>query len=59
MYHMENKKKSYVYNQIVDAFMLLLADKPMIDITVTEICKKAGVGRASFYRFFFLYLRCA
>lgn len=44
MYHMENKKKSYVYNQIVDAFMLLLADKPMIDITVTEICKKAGVG---------------
>lgn len=52
MYHMENKKKSYVYNQIVDAFMLLLADKPMIDITVTEMCKKAGVGRASFYRFF-------
>ncbi len=29
-----------------------MADKPFIDITVTDVVKKAGVARASFYRNF-------
>ena len=47
---MEKKKHSYVCDRIAEALMQLLTEKPLIDITVTEIVKKADVGRASFYR---------
>lgn len=52
MYHMETNKQSYVTHQIAQAMIQLLEEKPLIDITVTEITKKAQVGRASFYRHF-------
>lgn len=38
--------------EILDAFIELMAEKPFIDITVTDVVKRAGVARASFYRNF-------
>jgi len=37
---------------IVQALFLLLREKPLAKITVTEITKKAGVARLTFYRNF-------
>lgn len=45
---METHSKDYV----IDAFFLLLADHDFYAVGVTSICKKAGVSRATFYRFF-------
>ncbi len=41
-----------VKNAIVKALFLLMTEKPISDITITELVKKAGVARASFYRNF-------
>jgi len=37
---------------IVEALFILLREKPLAKITVTEITKKAGVARLTFYRNF-------
>lgn len=37
---------------IVDAFLLLLSEKSLSDISVTEICKRAGVARITFYKYY-------
>lgn len=48
---MSNKKRNlYVITHITDAFLELLKDKPIGEISITELVDKAGVGRASFYR---------
>lgn len=53
MYHMTaNRKKTIVTDRISTAFLELLKEKTFADITVTELVKKAGVARASFYRNF-------
>lgn len=39
-----------VKSSIVDALFMLMKRKPISEITVTEIIKKAGVARVSFYR---------
>lgn len=39
-----------VTKEIKDAFKELMTEKPFIDITVTDVVKRAGVARASFYR---------
>lgn len=44
------QKRLPVTEAIKDAFKDLMAEKPFIDITVTEVVKRAGVARASFYR---------
>ena len=44
------RKRTYVSDQILSAFLDLLAEKDYINITVTDIIRKAGVSRASFYR---------
>ncbi len=49
---MRNKEKHTVKEAIVDAFIELLSQKEYLDITVTDIVKKAEVARASFYRNF-------
>lgn len=47
------KNESYsVKHEIIDAVMQLMTEKNYMDITVTDIVKKAGVARASFYRNF-------
>lgn len=47
------KSESYsVKREIMKALMGLMAEKNYMEITVTDIVKKAGVARASFYRNF-------
>ena len=41
-----------VKREIKDALMELIAEKQYMDITVTDIVTRAGVARASFYRYF-------
>ena len=43
-------RNSYVIKQLTDAFLSLLAKKPLEDISISELVETAGVGRASFYR---------
>ena len=45
-------RNAYVIEHITDALLKLLADKSLADISISEICDLAGVGRASFYRNF-------
>lgn len=47
-----NATRQPASEQIISAFMDLMSEKPFIDITVTDVVKKAGVARASFYRNF-------
>ena len=43
---------SYTEEAIKDAFLNLLKCKDYMDITVTDICKTAGVSRGTFYAHF-------
>ncbi len=45
-------RNAYVLRHITDAFLDLLAVKPLDSISISELCENAGVGRASFYRNF-------
>ncbi len=47
-------KERLVTQDITDALFELLKAKELADITITELIKKAGVCRASFYRHFYL-----
>lgn len=49
---MKIKREAFVDVYITEAFLLLLKKKEYKDISITEICKKAGVTRMSFYRNF-------
>ncbi len=42
----------YVIGHITDSLLKLLEDKELADISISELCDHAGVGRASFYRNF-------
>lgn len=46
------KRNAYVIEHITDSFFELLAQKPISDISISELTDLAGVGRASFYRNF-------
>ncbi len=45
-------RNAYVIEHITDALLILLRDKPVGDISISELCDLAGIGRASFYRNF-------
>lgn len=45
-------RNAYVIQHITDAMLELLRNKPLDDISISELVEKAGVGRASFYRNF-------
>ena len=49
---METKRESYAEKYIMEALVLLMERKEYKDISITEICRKAGVTRMSFYRNF-------
>lgn len=49
---MKIKREALVDVYITEALLLLLKKKEYKDISITEICKKAGVTRMSFYRNF-------
>ena len=42
----------YVVEKITDGLLELMQDKPFEEITVSDIVRRAEVGRASFYRHF-------
>ena len=44
------EKNTYVKQQITKALVSLMRKKKITDISISEICDKAQVGRASFYR---------
>lgn len=43
-------RNAYVVQHLTSSLLELLEDKPMADISISELCSAAGVGRASFYR---------
>lgn len=45
-------RNSYVLNQITEAMVELLIEKEMSNISISELCDKAQIGRTSFYRNF-------
>ena len=45
-------RNAYVIRQLTDTYLLLLKEKPASEISISELCEQAGVGRASFYRNF-------
>lgn len=49
---MSNKKEptTLVKKCIVDALLILMNEKDFDDISITEICNKAGVSRMAYYR---------
>lgn len=49
---MKIKREALVSEYITDALLILMRKKEYKDISITEICEKAGVTRMSFYRNF-------
>ena len=45
-------RNTYVIEHITDTLLALLRDRPLREISISELCQKAGVGRVSFYRNF-------
>ena len=45
-------RNAYVTEHITAAMLSLLEEKPLADISIRELCDRAGVGRTSFYRNF-------
>ena len=45
-------RNTYVIEHITDALLELMQDKPIEDISISELCETAAIGRASFYRNF-------
>lgn len=45
-------RNAYVIEHITNALIELLRYKPIADISISELCEAAGIGRASFYRNF-------
>ena len=45
-------RNAYVIGHITDALLKLLREKPIEAISISELCGRAGIGRASFYRNF-------
>ena len=52
MYCGTNKTAMQSQRQIADAMMALLGEKPFSQITVSELCKVAGISRQTFYTLF-------
>ena len=46
------ERNAYVVGRLTDALVSLVGERPLDEISVSELCARAGVGRASFYRNF-------
>ena len=46
------KSNDYLKECIADAIIVLIKEKPIEKISIDEIVKKAGVGRATYFRSF-------
>ncbi len=48
-----NKARNiYVIEHITDSLLKIMQDRPIGEISISELCDLAGIGRASFYRNF-------
>ena len=47
-----DSRKRYTKQCLYRAFLELLAEKPVSDITVIELCDEAGVSRKTFYKYY-------
>lgn len=53
MYHIKEDKRSKRSAQAIsDALEQLISEKPFMEITVSDIHRRSGVGRSTFYRLF-------
>ena len=53
MYHIKNDKRCQKSAaRIGEALRIMLGEKPMAEITVTDLQKASGTGRSTFYRLF-------
>lgn len=52
MYYGNNKTALQSQRQIASAMMALIEEKPYSQITVSELCKTAGISRQTFYSLF-------
>ena len=43
-------RNAYVVKHLTSSMLALLEEKPITEISVSELCSMAGVGRTSFYR---------
>lgn len=43
-------RNAYVTGHLTSAMLELLEEKPLAEISISELCGRAGVGRTSFYR---------
>lgn len=43
-------RNAYVVEHLTSSMLALLEEKPMAEISISELCNMAGVGRTSFYR---------
>ena len=43
-------RSAYVAERLAGSMLALLKEKPMGEISISELCDRAGVGRTSFYR---------
>lgn len=43
-------RNAYVVEHLTGSMLALLREKPISDISISELCAAAGVGRTSFYR---------
>lgn len=52
--YVKNKNKTAIHSQyrITEALFRLMEQKPFEQITVTDICNEAAIGRKTFYRNF-------
>ena len=46
------KQNDYLKECIADAIIVLIKEKPMEKVSIDEIVKRAGVGRATYFRSF-------
>lgn len=49
---MQYTSGDYSRHYITEALFRLMEDNPFNEITISDVAKKAGVGRATFYRYF-------
>ena len=43
-------RNAYVVEHLTSSMLALLKEKPIAEISISELCDMAGVGRTSFYR---------
>lgn len=52
MYQGSNKTACASQRQFAEALLELMAEQPFDQLTVSAICKRAGISRATFYTLF-------